>query len=224
MKTRPGWRSRKASRSNSLGLSATSLPRRRTRRAAGSSARSPTVSTAVGRPACRDLGRPPRAAQQGPHAGQQLAHREGLGDVVVRPHLQPHHPVDLVAPRRDIRMGTVRSRRSSDARRPGRPRGRPPGAAGRRGGSGRGGSAGPPPGPRPVRGRAHLVALAAQGVAEPGSSAGSGSASRIVVIAGASRRARPGRRRGHAPRAAGSRLGARLSHPVRARRGVRGLS
>ena len=36
------------------------------------------------------------AAQLGLDARQQFAHREGLGQVIVRAHLQPDHAVDLV--------------------------------------------------------------------------------------------------------------------------------
>ena len=39
------------------------------------------------------------AAQHGAHAGQQLAQREGLGDVVVGAELEAAHAVDLLAPR-----------------------------------------------------------------------------------------------------------------------------
>ena len=55
------------------------------------------------RSACHSPGAPaggagghPGPAQVGPDPGQELHHAEGLGDVVVRPHLQPHHAVDLV--------------------------------------------------------------------------------------------------------------------------------
>ncbi len=65
------------------------LPARETVRAAAGSAR--------GR-----LGRRPAlvAAQHRSHARQQLAIAEGLGDVVVGRHLQPHHAIGLVAPGR----------------------------------------------------------------------------------------------------------------------------
>ncbi len=55
------------------------------------------------------LGRRPGlvAAQHGAHASQQLAIAEGLGDVVIGRHLEPHHAVCLVAPGRHDDDGDV---------------------------------------------------------------------------------------------------------------------
>jgi hypothetical protein len=41
--------------------------------------------------------RHPRASQRRLHAAAELAHRKGLGDVVVRAHLEPDDLVDLIA-------------------------------------------------------------------------------------------------------------------------------
>jgi hypothetical protein len=44
---------------------------------------------------------PPASAEDGPDASGELAHRERLHDVVVRPELESQHPVDLLAPSRE---------------------------------------------------------------------------------------------------------------------------
>ena len=44
---------------------------------------------------------PPCAPQERPHPRHQLTHAEGLRQVVVRPHLQPHDTVQLLALRRE---------------------------------------------------------------------------------------------------------------------------
>ena len=49
--------------------------------------------------AARGLQAVGRAAEQHLHAGGQLAHREGLAEVVVRPQLQAQHAVELLVPR-----------------------------------------------------------------------------------------------------------------------------
>jgi hypothetical protein len=110
---------------------------------------------AAGRP----VGGPPGAAQQGLHPGEQHAQGEGLADVVVRARLQPHHPVDLVPPRRAHQDG----------------RGAQPAAAleavqaGEQDGEDdqvRVGLLDHRQRPDSLPGGAHVVALAAQGVAE----------------------------------------------------------
>ena len=42
------------------------------------------------------LAEQPHPAEQRLHPRQQLAHTEGLGEVIIRAHLQPHHLVNLI--------------------------------------------------------------------------------------------------------------------------------
>src|SRR3954447_23489558 len=90
--TWPGWAARKASRSNSRWVSATSSPSRITRRPAGSMTRSPKAIGSAGRP-------PPRAdaPQDGVDPRDELARRERLDDVVVGAEAQADDAVGLLA-------------------------------------------------------------------------------------------------------------------------------
>ena len=67
----------------------------------GSSSSGPCSSRPVSPPAGRPRSAPDpiRPPQERPDAGDQLAHAEGLGQVVVGADLEPQHPVDLVGAR-----------------------------------------------------------------------------------------------------------------------------
>ena len=122
-RTAPGSAARASSRSNSSGVRCTSLARAATRREPRSTVRSPTVEHR--RLLGGELARPVDAAQQGPDAGDDLAHPERLGDVVVGADAETDEQVGLVGARREHEDrhrplapgcdGTPRARRSRAA-------------------------------------------------------------------------------------------------------------
>ena len=101
VRTAPGSSARKASRSNSLAVSATRL-------AVDPDPAGAAVDRAAGRAIRRGVASPRRRRRRpagrpgdGPDAGQHLAHAERLGDVVVGAELEAEHAVELVAARGD---------------------------------------------------------------------------------------------------------------------------
>ena len=160
--TAPGFRMKSSSSANSFAESSTSSSLDQTRRAAGSSRKSPTVEDR------RPLARCPACERAQP--GEQLVEREGLGEIVVGTGVEPLDPVlDRVARCEHQHRRPNVARAQSD----GRPRSRRCPAASRRARSRRT----VPPAPsrrRPRRGQRrplHDLPRAAPAPADPRASA-----------------------------------------------------